>query len=183
MEINNIEILGVCEARWIGSGSRKLATGHTIIYSGRKDGHHSRGVRLITNRRLSRCMLDGSQWPQDFTQSKYSKLTVVICYSPKCGSKEEEKEAFYDQLQKTVEETSVHDVLLLLGDLNAKVGTNNEGKERLMGKQGCGIAYENGSDLSTSARATTWSSEAQSSNIRTFINGRGHRQMDRQEIR
>ena len=57
MEKINIEMLGVCETRWTGSGPRKLATEHTIIYSGRKDDHHSRGVCLITNRRLSRFMI------------------------------------------------------------------------------------------------------------------------------
>ena len=60
--------------------------------------------------------------------SKYAKLTIVICYSPIEDSEEEENGAFYDQLQKTVEEAPVHDVLMLLGYLNAKVGTNHEGK-------------------------------------------------------
>ena len=151
MEMNNIEMLGVCETRWTGSGSRKLATGQTIVYSGRKDDHHSRGVGLISNRRLSRCMIGWKPVSDRILtarfHSKYAKLTVVICYSPTEDSEEEEKEVFYDQLQKTVEDTPVHDVLLLLGDFNAKVGTNNEGKERVMGKQGCGIINGNGSRL------------------------------------
>ena len=79
--------------------------------------------------------------------SKYAKLTVVICYSLIEDSEVEEKEEFYGQHQKTVEETPVHDVLLLLGDLNAKIGTNNEGKELVMGKQGCGIINDNGRRL------------------------------------
>lgn len=46
-----------------------------------------------------------------------------------------------------MEETSVHDVLLILGDLNAKVVTNNEGKEFTMGKHGCGVINKNSSRL------------------------------------
>ena len=49
--------------------------------------------------------------------------------------------------KKTVEETPTHDVLLILGDLNAKVGSINEGKEHIMGKQGCGVANDNGGRL------------------------------------
>lgn len=36
-------------------------------------------------------------------------------------------DTFYDQLQKLVDETPAHDVLLIMGDVNAKVGSNNLG--------------------------------------------------------
>ena len=39
-----LDILEVCEARWTGSGQRTLASGHTILYSDRLDGHHTEGV-------------------------------------------------------------------------------------------------------------------------------------------
>ena len=40
-----------------------------------------------------------------------------------------------------------HDVLLVIGDLNAKVGRSNEGREKTMGKNGCGEMNENGERL------------------------------------
>ena len=38
-------------------------------------------------------------------------------------------------------------MLLDVGDLNAKVGKENEGKENIMGKHGCGNINENGDRL------------------------------------
>ncbi|CAH8562719.1 unnamed protein product [Heterobilharzia americana] len=36
----NIEVLGICESRWNGSGLSKLSTGESIIYSGHPDANH-----------------------------------------------------------------------------------------------------------------------------------------------
>ena len=47
-----LNILGVCEARWTGSRERTLASGHTILYSGRLDGLYTEGVALITSRKM-----------------------------------------------------------------------------------------------------------------------------------
>ena len=63
---------------------------------------------------------------------------------------DEKKEHFYDQLQSVyvVEKTSQHDMVLMLGDLNAKIGQdNNIQKERTMGRQGLGTMNNNGQRL------------------------------------
>lgn len=80
----------------------------------------------------------------------YAKLTVNVCsFQQKTGA------SFMKNYSKTDEETSVHDVLLILGDLNAKVGTHNEGKESTMGKHGCGMINNNGSICKTFAKKTS----------------------------
>ena len=48
-----------------------------------------------------------------------------------------------------MDETPYHDVLLIMGDLNAKVATDNQGKESTMRKQGLGDANDNGDRLIT----------------------------------
>ena len=53
-----IDILGVREVRWTGSGQRALASGHTILYSGRLDGHHTEGVALIMSREKERTRIE-----------------------------------------------------------------------------------------------------------------------------
>ena len=47
-----------------------------------------------------------------------------------------QKNDFYESLQSAVE--AVHDVLLVIGDLNAPVGNNNTGRERVVGRHGTG---------------------------------------------
>ena len=48
-------------------------------------------------------------------------LTIIQVYAP-TNEAEEEKDNFYEQLQKVVDATLRHAILLLLCDWNAKVG-------------------------------------------------------------
>ena len=43
----NLDILGINECRWTGSGKIRTSIGETILYSGRQDDHHSSGVAII----------------------------------------------------------------------------------------------------------------------------------------
>ena len=81
--------------------------------------------------------------------SAFAKLGVIVCYAPTEDAEDEEKDTFYDELQASVDETPSHDVLLIMGDLNAKVGVDNQVKESTMGRQGLGDANDNGDRLIT----------------------------------
>lgn len=76
--------------------------------------------------------------------SKQAKLTIIVCYSSIEDKEGEDQDFFYEELLKAMEETPVHDAVLILDDLNAKVGTNNQGKESTIGKYGCGVIDNNG---------------------------------------
>jgi hypothetical protein len=153
MECYNIELLGICETRWTGSGSRQLVSGHQILYSGRSDDHHSRGVAIITTKEVHKSLLEWNPVSERIIKARYNsafaKLTTIVCYAPTEDADEEEKDVFYDKLQEIIDETPSHDMLLLMGDLNAKVGTENKGRENTMGKQGIGECNNNGERLTT----------------------------------
>ena len=72
---------------------------------------------------------------------------MLVCYAPIEDANAEVKDAFYDQLQTVVESVHAHDMLLILGDLNAKVGSDNTGREHVMGKHGIGTINDNGERL------------------------------------
>ena len=116
---NSLDILGVSEARWTGSGQRTLATGHTILYSGRSDGHHIEGVVLIMNRKIERTLIErkpsGSRLLKARFNSRCTKLTVIVYYAPIEDAEEADKDGLCDQLQA------------VLGDLNARSGTMEKG--------------------------------------------------------
>ena len=72
-------------------------------------------------------------------------MSVIVCYAPTNESPEEIKDEFYAELQNVIDEIPERDMKIVVGDMNAKVGRNNEGVEDVMGREGLGEnANENG---------------------------------------
>ena len=56
---------------------------------------------------------------------------------------DEEKDEFYNQVQDTVSSCNRNDMIVVVGDWNAKVGNNNTNRKELIGKFGIGIMNDN----------------------------------------
>ncbi|KAL9971984.1 hypothetical protein ACROYT_G018215 [Oculina patagonica] len=65
-------------------------------------------------------------------------------YSPTNEASDEDKDVFYEMLQREIDATPRHDLLILFGDANAKVGSDNTGWEGTLGNEGLGIMNDNG---------------------------------------
>ena len=76
-------------------------------------------------------------------QKKKIKMKVIQCYAPTNDSDEETKDRFYSRLQSILDKYRKKDVIILMGDFNAKIGTDNNGYEEAMGSQGVGEMNEN----------------------------------------
>ena len=77
----------------------------------------------------------------------YVKLSLIQVYAPTNEVNDKEKDNFYEQLQTVVDSVHKHDLLLVMGDLNAKVGEDNEGYENIIGSHGAGEINDNGERL------------------------------------
>ena len=78
-------------------------------------------------------------------QGKPSNITVIQVYAPTSNSEEAEVEQFYKDLQDLLELTPQKDVLFLIGDWNAKVGSQET--PGVTGNFGLGIQNEAGQRL------------------------------------
>ena len=74
-------------------------------------------------------------------QGKPFNITVIQVYAPNTNAKEAEVEWFYDDQQDILELIPKQDVLFIIGDWNAKVGSQEK-----PGKFGHGVQYEAGND-------------------------------------
>ena len=72
---------------------------------------------------------------------------LLHVYASRNDAEEEVKGKFYEKLQTIVEETPRHDMLVITGDMNAKLGSDVEGYERVIGRHGVGSRNENGERL------------------------------------
>ena len=59
-------------------------------------------------------------------QGKPFNITVIQVYVPNINAKEAKMEQFYDDLQDLLEQIPKNDVLFIIGDWNAKVGSQEK---------------------------------------------------------
>ena len=99
---------------------------HYIYYCGQESLIRN-GVALIVNKRiwngLLRCNLKNNKKISVCFQGKWFNITVTQVYAPTINSKEAEVEWFYGDLQDFLELTPKKDVFFIIGDWNAKVGS------------------------------------------------------------
>ena len=114
-----LDILGISECRWPGTGRLMLTSGETVIWSG-KEREHEGGVALMMDRKTEKCLLEWKGISDRILKarfdSKYVKTTVFVCYAPTNSASEDEKERFYEQLQGAVSEVDNHDILIVGGE-------------------------------------------------------------------
>ena len=72
---------------------------------------------------------------------------MIVYYAPIEDAEQADKDAFYDQLQAVTDKVPTHNLLMVLGDLNARPGNNNIGRDNVMGKHGIGTINDNGERL------------------------------------
>ena len=101
---------------------------HYICYCG-QESHRRNGVALIVSKRVQNtvleCNLKNDRMISFCFQGKPFNITVIQVYALTTDAKEAEVEWFYDDLEDLLELTSKKDVLFLIGDWNAKVGSQN----------------------------------------------------------
>ena len=78
-------------------------------------------------------------------QGKPFNITVIQAYAPTSNAEEAQVEQFYEDLQELLELTPPKDVLFIIGDWNAKVGSQET--PGVTGKLGLGICNQAGQSL------------------------------------
>ena len=121
----NIDILGISEVRWTGIGEFNLDD-HYIYYCGQESLRRN-GVAVMVNKTVRNavlgCNLKNDRMISVRFQGKLFNITVIQVYAPTSNAEETEVEWFYEDLQDLLELTPKKDILLIIGDWNAKVGS------------------------------------------------------------
>ena len=73
-------------------------------------------------------------------QGKPFNISVIQAYAPTSNAEEAEVERFYEDLQDLLDLTPKKDVFFIIGDWNAKVGSQEI--TRVIGKFGLGVQNE-----------------------------------------
>jgi len=133
----NIDILGISELRWTGMGEFN-SDDHYIYYCGQESLRRN-AVAIMVNKRVQNtvlgCNLKNDRMISVHFQGKPFSITEVQVYDP--TSNADEAEQVYEDLQDLLELTPKKDVLFIIGDWNAKVGSKET--PGVTGKFGLGV--------------------------------------------
>ena len=121
---------------------------HYIYYCGQEYLRRN-GVVIMVNKRVQNAVL-GYNLKNDRMisvrfQGKPFNITVIQAYGPTSNAEEAEVERFYENIQDLLELTPKKDVLFIIGDWNAKVGSQET--PGVTDKFGLGIQNEAGQRL------------------------------------
>ena len=141
----NIDILGISELKWTGMG--EFNSDNPYVYYCGQESLRGNGVALIVNKRVQnavlKCNLKNDRMISVCFQGKSFSIIVIQVYVP--TSNTEEAEWFYEDLQDLLELTPKKDALFIIGDWNAKVGSQEI--PGVTGKFGLGVQNEEGQSL------------------------------------
>ena len=121
---------------------------HYIYYCGQESLRRN-GVAIIVNKRVWNvvlgCNLKNDKIISVHFHGKPFNITVIQAYAPTSNAEEAEIEWFYEDLQDLLELTCKKDILFIIGDWNAKVGSQET--PGVTGKFGLGVQNEVGQRL------------------------------------
>ena len=121
----NVDILGISELKWTGMGEFN-SDDHYIYYCGQESPRRN-GVAIMVNKRVQNsvlgCNLKNDRMISVRFQGKPFNITVTQAYAPTSNAEEAEFEQFYENLQGLLELPLKKDVLFIIGDWEANVGS------------------------------------------------------------
>ena len=125
MEQYKIGICAMQEVRWLGMGIKNVKNG-SIYYSGRKDERKEEGVGIYIQRSYENSIIEfenvSSRIARMRLRTKWMCVSVIAAYAPTEVSEEQMKDEWYALFESTLNKVPNHDMMIILGDLNAKVG-------------------------------------------------------------
>ena len=128
MDRIGVDICGLSEVRWKGQGHFTTREGHTVIYSGEKVQGHQ-GVAIWMHKKVAGALIGyepiNSRLLVVRINAKPRCISLIQVYAPTSGSDELTVNQFYQDLSEAVKHVPARDILMVIGDFNAKVGRTN----------------------------------------------------------
>ena len=148
----NVQIAALSETRFADEGQlTEQTSGYTFFWIGRgQDERREAGVGFAIKSNLVSKLANPPKGINDRLMTarlplpKKKHATLISAYAPTMTNPEEVKDKFYEDLKATISAVPRTDKLILLGDFNARVGSDHTSWEGVLGKHGIGKCNSNG---------------------------------------
>ena len=125
MKIRKLSTMAVCETRLRSNGDRISQEGYRLMYSGGEQARH--GVAFLLEPSIAQFVqkvVPVNERLIGVDLKLIKGVSMIQVYAPQQGRPAAEKEEFYQQLQRLMDEMKYSDKVILCGDFNGHVGCN-----------------------------------------------------------
>ena len=151
----NIDISAISETRLAGSSQlEEVGGGYVFFWIGKNEEERRlSGVGFAIKSELAKSLPSLPQGVSDrimtlsLSLDNNKSATLVSCYAPTMYATQQETDDFYDQLRAVISKVSFSDKLILMGDFNARVGSDHYTWPGILGNGGVGKMNSNGLHL------------------------------------
>lgn len=152
-----IDVAALTETRLAGEGAlEEVGGGYTFLWSGLPPGERRlHGVAFAVRTTLLKNIPESPRGVNEriitwrLPLCNGHQMSVICVYAPTLNADEDVKERFYQQLREVAGRVPRRDKLVILGDFNARVGTDHVAWENVLGVHGLGKCNDNGLKLLT----------------------------------
>ena len=133
-----LDIVGSQEVRWGGQGKLRISGGMSFIYSGRVTEDRGSGVGLLLSPAAARVLesyecISYRLLTARVNLNRRITLMTIVCYAPTELAEAEEKDQFYQSFEDVLQSAQAHDLEVVIGDFNARVGNVRNSLELFLG--------------------------------------------------
>ncbi|XP_068243595.1 uncharacterized protein [Palaemon carinicauda] len=125
LDKNKIDIAALQEIRWTEIGKLEQEKG-VILYSRRDDGYPVEGAGFYLIKRAHGALMEftpiSSRIAKIRLKAKWFHIMILCLHALTEITDDDEKDEWYDHVQTEIDQIPRHNVLLILGDMNAKIG-------------------------------------------------------------
>ena len=147
----NVDIAALQETRLADSGTLKEKD-YTFFWQGKSsEEHRQHGVGFAVKNSLLNKVEPGSNGSERILTLRLNAtegpVTLISAYAPTLSASPEIKDEFYERLSSTLSSIPSTEQVVLLGDFNARVGSDSDSWPTCLGQFGVGKMNENGQRL------------------------------------
>ena len=150
MQECKISVLGIAETWRLNQANFRTDDGFTVVYSGKDTGKRERGVGVIMGQEAAKALMGFNPINDRIISVRLRghpfNITILQAYAPTGTAPDEDIDMFYEQLDDALEKIPARDMLVVMGDWNAKIGQTNA-KSAVTGRFGLGERNERGDKL------------------------------------